>query len=787
MHPTRPLTLASLACLLGAPVLSAQDTGSLARYFGFDEPRIIVVDDGVGPILAADVNGDGLNDLIAVNNRKSRIEVHVQRRTPLTDAEVEANLDVNELPKSKFYRRVDVGVAHRVMAVQPHDLDSDGRLDLLYAGRPGEIVAMMQRGEGEMRFEAGPSRRVRGMALGQDGFAIADVTGDAGAEVLAIVDGRINVYELTEDGPVGTPDRLGSTDGLVAFFVDDFDGDGRQDVLGAIPEDASPLRLWLRSDAGDLGAELRFEMPVIIEAEPVRLEGRRGASIAVIERPTRRMVLYDIERVPIEVGLGGSPGTTHEVTAEVHAFAGEADRERSVSITDLDTDGDADLIATDANANRIIVYRQGRRGLDAGTPYSSFKEPKAVVTGPWGGSSPAVFVLSEEEKTVGVSAWQDGRLGFPQPIALATAGSTPVAIGYIEPSDAGPRGEALEPVLAIVVRDGRDHTLELHRMSGDSRAFELEGVTRPPQSMLAGDYDGDGSADLALFTPGEPMVMVTDLRAAFAGNDALAPVVRTEDDMPQFGLVDGAGPDNTALLDVDRDGRDELLIADANFVRAAAFDAERGWRVVEQVNMPEAGSTLAGLTVLDGAGAAPVIVAADSSLGEIAMLQHGAQGWGVTDRLVLEGVELGPIRAGAFSGDGEPNIMAITPEAFALVRLSGETAALEAVSTFRSDEEDRLEHEIEVGDVNSDGYLDLVVLDAREQMLQLFSISASRQLRFATEFEVFESRIFTGGERNQFEPSYAVIEDVTGDGAVDIALEVHDRIVIYPQQTSPID
>ncbi|MEM9511768.1 MAG: VCBS repeat-containing protein, partial [Cyanobacteria bacterium P01_E01_bin.48] len=104
-----------------------------------------------------------------------------------------------------------------------------------------------------------------------DGFAIADVTGDAGAEVLAIVDGRINVYELTEDGPVGTPDRLGSTNGLVAFFVDDFDGDGRQDVLGAIPEDASPLRLWLRSDAGDLGAELRFEMPVIIEAEPVRL------------------------------------------------------------------------------------------------------------------------------------------------------------------------------------------------------------------------------------------------------------------------------------------------------------------------------------------------------------------------------------------------------------------------------------------------------------------------------------------------------------------------------------
>jgi hypothetical protein len=75
------------------------------------------------------------------------------------------------------------------------------------------------------------------------------------------------------------------------------------------------------------------------------------------------------------------------------------------------------------------------------------------------------------------------------------------------------------------------------------------------------------------------------------------------------------------------------------------------------------------------------------------------------------------------------------------------------------------------------------VLDAKEQMCQVLTFSAARKLLPATEFKVFESRLFTRGEAREMEPSQAIIADVTGDGKDDLVLVVHDRVLIYPQMT----
>ncbi|MEM1422956.1 MAG: VCBS repeat-containing protein, partial [Planctomycetota bacterium] len=523
------------------------------------------------------------------------------------------------------------------------------------------------------------------------------------------------------------------------------------------------------------GAELRFEMPNILEAEPVRFEGRRAASMSVIERASRRMVMYDIvtEGIdPIDFSRT-SMGAQRDATAEVVAFTSE-DSERSIVTADIDQDGMEDLLVTDADANAVVLYRQeSGSGFGAGEVFSAFKEPKAVGAGQWDGSGALeVFVLSEEEKTVGISAYDasSGRLGFPQPLSLATPGAEPVAMSVIPGASASGDG------LAVVVRDRRDHTLEVHADGGDPVVVELEGVNRPPQSMLSGDFDSDGTPDLLLFTPNEPLVMVT------GGSE---PVVLSDDDMPQVGLVQAAGPTNTALLDVDGDGSLELLIADENFVRACAFDSDAGWRVVEQITLPDPSTSLTSLTTASKDGR-DVIIASDSANRRLVMMtEQRTGGWGVSETLELTGIRPSSLDAGAFTGDDAMSVLAFSPEAFGLVRLSGQRVALEEFAAFRSDEEDRLEHEAEFGDINGDGYVDMIVLDAREQMCQVFTLSASRKLFFATEFRVFESRLFNRGDSRSFEPSAAIIADLTGDGADDLVLEVHDRYIIYPQMTTP--
>ncbi len=769
---------AAAALALIAGTASAQ-SAELAEYFGFDDPRIIVVDDGMGPALAADLDQDGLTDLLVVNDRKSRIEVYRQRQVPRSESDMERPTgDANELPKSPYYDRVDVSVGHAISGFRVVDIDGDGLLDILYAGIPSEVVYMRQ--TSPMNFEVEAKRRIRGLAAGQDGFEVANVTGDEGMELLAVVDGKINVYDLTSSGVTGEPLRLGSSGQLFAFFVEDFNGDGRMDICGVSPDDDAPVRLWAqvedRSGQGILGPELRFDMPGVIEVEPLRLEGQKAASLSVIERASRRMVLYDLVTEPVEPLNLSAKGeqAESEATAEVYAFR-NSDGDRSTTTADINQDGLVDLLVTDSGANSVVLYKQKRgTGFDAGSSFSAFKKPKAVAAGQWDGSGPLeVFVLSEEEKTIGVSKMNEdtGRLGFPQPLALATAGATPVAMAHVPASTrALPWGGDRDGVV-VIVRDRRDHTLEFHGMGQEPVAVELEDVNRPPQSMLAGDFNADGIGDILLFTPNEPLVMVTG---------GSTPEVRTSDAMPQFGLVQAAGPDNTASLDVDGDGTAELLIADENFVRACAFDDTTGWRVVDQITLPDARTSLTSIATFTERGT-PVIAASDRANQRLVMMAPTGDGWDVVETLRVTGLAPDAITAGKFTGDNTPGVLGFSADSFGVVRLGGERVALEEFAAFRSDKDDRLEHEIEFGDINGDGYTDMIVLDAREQMCQIFTLSASRKLFFALEYRVFETRLFGRGDSRTFEPSAAILSDVTGDGATDLILEVHDRYIIYPQ------
>lgn len=772
------LSFARLLPALGlfASAAGAQPTEPLASYFGFDGQRIIVVDDGCGPAIAGDFNGDGRPDVAVVNNAKSRVEIHYLRATERTAAEVQRETRANEIPPSPWYDRQNISVTHRIGSLLGADADGDGRLDLVYGGLdPAELVVLGQRAPGE--FSIVSRRRVRGLEAAPTALELGNITGDEGRELLATVGGAIHIFPLSGAGAIGAGTPLGSPAGIRAIFVEDFDGDGRSDVLAVAPRDPAPVRVWLQTQAatageGELTRELRFEMPPLREVEPVRLPGEAACAFATIEEPTRRITLYRLTREGVPAG---SEGRQEVVLAEVVGFADGRAADRSVQVVDLDGDGLPDVVATNKSGNSISIFRQRQRaGLTTGASSPSFREPTVVAAGQWSGDArPEIFVASEAEATVGVCEY-DARTGlasFPQPIPLRTPGAAPVAMEHVTIDGV--------PVIAVVVRKGRDLVVELHQPDGTGRFaavdLPLAGITQPPRDILAHDADKDGRTDLLLLTPSQPMIMLRGVEGATPF------VVLKREDMKQFGLVSSAGPDNTLAMDVSGDGGAELLIASNNFVRACVYDASSGWRVIEQINVSDPGTSLTGLAASAGrAGGPPTLLASDRAGQRLLTIRRGEQGWSVVGDLRLQGFPAGPISAGVFTGDGRAGVLALSEDAFAVVRLGGERPTLDTVAVFRSDSEDRLEHEIECGDVNGDGYLDLVVLDAREQMCQLFSVSAARRLLLATEFKVFESRLFFSGQ-DLYEPSSALVEDLTGDGRDDVLLTVHDRLIIYPQ------
>ncbi len=764
----QPLALA-VAAGFAAAASGAETDPDLAPYYGFEAPRFVVIDQGFELADVADVTGDGLLDLIVINNRKSRIEIHSCRPEP---REPRGDLPVNRFGESRWYDRRDVTVTQQVQAVKAVDLDGDGRFDLVYAGQPEAIVTMRQTESGD--FEPLSRRRVRGIGATRSAFSIADVSGDRSPEIVTLADGRVAVLPLGENGVIGVPTFYGSGEAIAAVYTVDATGDGHADIVGVSPESKTPVRVWMQERAGDrgaLGAERRFETPPLRELDPARLPTMDAAALAMIERPTRRVVLQQLVQERVDLRSGGS---ATEAPMEIRSLANPGRDRRATVVADLDADGLLDVLATDPAGNRVELWRQRRgTGLAASESFSSFKSPSAIAVGQWNDEPRLeVFVVSEEENVVGVSelvgVGDSLRLTFPTPIALQTTGGTPTAVAATEH-----RGEAL---LAIAVKDRRDVKIEIHTPDGVLGVMEAKGLRRAPEALRWADVDQDGDPDVLVLGSGGSLVMIRS-------DDTGAPEASLGDDeMLQFGLVSAAGAGNTALLDATGDGLAELFVADENFVRALRYDAERGWVVVEQITDPDAAARYVGVDVARDRSK-PGLIVADAASGRLKMYERANGDWEMTGSAGVAGFELGAIHAGSFDGAGGPGVLATGPDAFAHALLSGERWALRDLGSYRSDDDDRLEHEIAVGDVNGDGYTDLVVLDAQRQMVQILAVTTSGELLPATEFQAFETRSFGFDRARGFEPRNAVIADATGDGAPDLILVVHDRLVIHPQAT----
>src|ERR1700761_5002726 len=121
--------------------LSAR-AATTTNAFGFSGPEIYPIDQGVALLHVADLDGDGLNDIIVANNLRSKINLLYNQtgKTNRTDAVSARKLEINELPPDSRFRLDSIPVDERVAAMSVTDLNGDGRPDLVYFGDGKDLV-----------------------------------------------------------------------------------------------------------------------------------------------------------------------------------------------------------------------------------------------------------------------------------------------------------------------------------------------------------------------------------------------------------------------------------------------------------------------------------------------------------------------------------------------------------------------------------------------------------------------------------------------------------------------
>lgn len=783
------VTAAALATSIQLSASSAA-----AAQFGFSGPEIFPIDFALTFLKTADLDGDGLNDLIVVNNLRSKINLLYNRtgntNAPSTPAKV-GRKDINELPSDARFRVESVSSEKRISSLCIEDLNGDHRPDLIYYGEPKELVVQFNQGTNGWSL---PKRYdINDGLFDANALITGDINGDGRPDVLLLAEKHIHILLQTAGGTLGEPEKLPYSGVVKALQVLDLDGDGRHDLLLVNWDNANPFRFRLQTGAGRLGPEIHLSMSPVRSYWADDLDGDSRTEIITIAAKSGRAAVANFVRKPA-TSLTGEllDGQFH-----VQPLPRTDKSRRGVVWADVTGDGLPDLLVTDPDAGQLTVHAQGSDGaLQTARTFPTLGGVVDLVAADWNhDGSPELFLLSGDEKQIGVASVEPGgRLGFPKPMLLS---GRPLAMsvgnlnGNIVVAAITEREEKRTNAVDKKVENVSVRELALASSGGK---IEMQGLAEnfkgAPASISFHDADQDGRMDIVVLTPYEKIKVLRQLAVPVDGRQ-----FEELDVNPPGGTTDAPW---SATADVDGDGKPELLLAQKNFLRAVVLrpdsNAEKDkavFEVKDQINGASSSSRIVAATTLPLPGSkTPALFLLDGDRKGLTVCTRDTNGvWKagrnvtlpVSDFASLVPVEFG--RSGGKSTGIANTVAMLGQNSVAWKRCEGDVWEVVELDGYETPIRDGFLHDIVSGDLNGDKRKDLVFLETGKAYVDLVTFEPPHQLVPANRWQVFEERTFRQRRGTEVaEPREALVADLTGDGKSDLVILVHDRLLLYPQE-----
>lgn len=442
------------------------DACDLAPRFALRAPESFAV--GIFPttVVSGDLNGDGMRDLVTVNEHTDDISVLINAGGG------------RFLPWVRYYAGGEINFKSSAVLA---DFDGDDDLDLaLGVVVNSNVRVLMNRGDGTFVHAGGYRAGFTPWAL-----VAEDLDQDGDLDLAVANKGAGTVSVLLNEGKGTFAPWVEYSAGCCtpnAMTAADFDGDGAVDV--ALSQESSCSVAVLRNvGGGALGPARSFTPPHI------------GDGIC-----RREIAAGDFDRDGDEdLALAGFPGVLlwndgkGDFLLDGEPTVLEGDRSGILATGDLDGDGDPDPVTASQEglAPSIWVYRNGadRR----------FEETQAIFAGLDVTSATLSDLDSDGDLDLAVTAislatvsvfWNRGDGTFPVP-QHTPAGVSPYSVAAGDFDEDGDWDIAA----AAVEEDS------LHVFTNDSRgAFEISAVFTPgrgSKALTAADLDGDERLDLA--------------------------------------------------------------------------------------------------------------------------------------------------------------------------------------------------------------------------------------------------------------------------------------------------
>jgi hypothetical protein len=763
--------LCSLIFAVSSAVSAAEPPGGSPRlgdYFGFQPLEIYKLERRIGNLMIKDLDGDKTGDIIVGNNARSRIDLLLSGKRPAEEIQDRPfRTEVNEIEYDRRMRLSSIPVNKEVVSIDTGDFNGDGKPDLVYYGTPAEVEILFNDGSGRFssgkKISAGEAREV------PSALAVGDLDQDGRDDIALLAENDLIFVYQTAPGVLSEPERVPHTASNPHLLkVVDLDGDGSGDLVILDGGTDHPIHVRFGTDEKKLGPEQRFQVEPPRAIAFGQIDGQGGSEVLTIEGKSGRCRVLTLD--------DSSADEQNKWGRLVFFGLPQAgDRGRSLAVGDLDGDKHKDVMVTDPANAQIWLYRQNARsGLNAGQAYPGLLGGRTVRLADLDrDGKDEVYVLSEQEKQIGRSRLENGRVSFPSPLPII---GEPVAMDLTD-LDGDQACEVLYIVKAKTPSGSDGFALRALKRdpSGDFRAYSwgqadtvnVPGLSSTPTALQSFDVNQDGVNDLIVFSGyGSPILLL--------GQKGQPPKVFSG----SLGPMGAATPAGLSLMRLDGAA---LMVAQNTFARHVALDSKGQWQIKDQYNSGRSSAQIQGVAALDLTGdGRREIVLFDRTSKSLLMLSPKDGVYRPAGSLSVGALNFEGLHVADLDGDGRDDLLIAGTDRFGVLQTGSKGRRLRTIASYESKRNEARLADLATGDLNADGVPDVVFTDIADQMLELATYAGGKDLLHALSFKVFERKLYRG-TGDLAEPRDLATGDVDGDHHEDIVLVAHDRILILRQ------
>lgn len=749
-----------------------------AMALSFSGPEVLKLDWSTRSLNVSDMDNDGLNDLIVINNDTAKIEILYQLAKGADAVGRKRQLNRNRwepvLEDARFEgEAITIGFPLFDLAVG--DLNGDGRDDLAYTGRESPLTVRFQDESGNWteieKFDGFE-------ALGwTDTLEIADIDADGNAELIVISADGLRIIKRDKDGHLHEKGVYYIT-GQNPFNleIEDVTNDGRLDVVYITSDGKQSLVLREQLEEGGFGPELRFSFDRPVRSIQV-LPGiaGEGASFCSVDSRSGSLEFFNLQRQQAskdkESLLSEQP--------EIYPIFKKGRSAASYAFGDLNGDGQEDLLAANPDQAEVVLFLKESGYFHSSPAFPSFSEISSMSSGHFfKGDKNDIVIVSAGERMMGISRMSpEGRIEFPRQLAIGEGNPLVCRAVNLDGDD--------YDELALVSEVDGTMTLILARPADRENAdtewvefsrVDLESVKRKPNAIREVAIFEENRRGLMVFVPREAPILFSvkgteDMELQEVGQ---ASTVRES-------LLKNVQPVQVSVLDVDADGKNELIVGQKGYARALQVNGET-LEMVDQFNARRSEDTVSAIIPFYDKGRVQQLAFYVEEPGEFQIIKRNTDGVFRYD----SSIDVGKIELGDWyqlqGSEGAGEFIFAGTDRFWSLTAGTDLWARVVQSSYETNLEDVFYNFVEGADFDQDGAFELIAIDGQNHVVEILS-QQDEGLESQMFWEIFEQNLhYQGRNGSKTEPRQVIIADLTNDGKLDFAFLVHDRILFYPQQ-----